>query len=272
MRVALIDNGSLEPAAQLNLRAVAAALSAKAGIKVSPISWRHSDRIPVSVLGGEPAWTLENWVRTQLAAGEREFVFVPFFISPQGAIGSALHDELRKLQRAAAATGGFHFTFSEGIAQRGAVPAIVAERVRETIFQAKLHRPPVLIVDHGGPSAASAALRNSLAREAHELLGTEVGPTAAVSMEGAHGPLLADQLAIAEFAHGDVVVALLFFSPGRHAGLEGDVAQICGAAEKRSANLRCHLTGLVGTHPATVETLALALRETLTTFQIPSVV
>jgi len=35
----------------------------------------------------------------------------------------------------------------------------------------------------------------------------------------------------------------LFLSPGRHAGAQGDVAQICA-----SAHARCHFTGLVGTH------------------------
>jgi hypothetical protein len=69
MIVALIDNGSIEPAAQRNLRAVAAALSERAGVAVDAVSWKHSDRIPAAALDGVPAWTLAPWVRAHLARG-----------------------------------------------------------------------------------------------------------------------------------------------------------------------------------------------------------
>jgi hypothetical protein len=205
-------------------------------------------------------------VRAQLALGEREFVFVPFFVSPQGAIGSALRGDLEKLQRETAVGRGFEFAFTEGLANRGEIAGIVAERVTETIAARGLRQPPVILVDHGGPSPASAALRDSLADEVRLRLGGKTGAIAAASMEGAHGPLLADQLAATGFDRGEVVVALLFLSPGRHAGAGGDVARICHDAEKRSPALRCHPTALIGTHPRITEPLALALRETLKTF------
>lgn len=270
MKIALVDNGSLEPSASLNLRAVAAALSEKAGIDVVAVSWKHSDRVPASALGGEAAWTLAPWARAQVARGEHEFVFVPFFISAQGAIGSALRRDLEKLQAELAASGGLQFTFTQGLADRGTLAGIVAQRVRETILAVRLRQPALVVVDHGGPSAASAALRDALANEVRALLGHEIGPLAAASMEGAHPPLLANQLAASALTHGDVVVAPLFLSPGRHAGIDGDIAQICRAAEARFPTLRCHLAGLVGTHPDAIEPLALALRETLATFHFPS--
>eukprot|EP01034_Spumella_vulgaris_P017256 gene17256-biopygen15159 len=114
MIVALIDNGSLEPAATLNLRAVAAQLSASVDVAVHPVSWKHSDRIPLDALDGDAAaWTLKPWMAAQLAAGERDFIFVPFFISPQGAIGSALRQDLENLQTPAAP---FTFTFTASLA------------------------------------------------------------------------------------------------------------------------------------------------------------
>jgi sirohydrochlorin ferrochelatase len=268
MIVALIDNGSLEPAAQLNLRAVAAALSQRAGVSIEAVSWKHGDRVPVDLLGGKPAWTLAPFVRAQIAKGEREFVFVPFFISAQGAIGSALRGDLEKLQQEAGAINRFEFTFTSGLAAEGAIAEIVAARVRETIALRGLRRPPVVLVDHGGPSPTSAALRDSLAGEVRTLLGVEIGSLAPASMEGRHGPLLAEQLLVSEFAHGDVVVAPLFLSPGRHAGEEGDIRQICRLAEARSSALRCHLTGLVGTHPSVIEPLTRALRATLQHFHV----
>ena len=90
MIVALIDNGSLEPAAYANLRAVASAVSTRSAVQVHAVSWKHSDRLPPSMLADVPAWTVAQFLQFHFARGEREFIFVPFFISGQGAIGSAL--------------------------------------------------------------------------------------------------------------------------------------------------------------------------------------
>jgi sirohydrochlorin ferrochelatase len=67
------------------------------------------------------------------------------------------------------------------------------------------------------------------------------------------------------FNRGDVILAPLFLSPGRHAGPGGDLAQICAAASSR-----CHFTELVGTHPLAVTALADALRTTLSTLHAPT--
>lgn len=281
MTVALIDNGSLESAATRNLRVVATELSATLATTVHPVSWKHSDRMPLAALDGDlPGTTLAPFVRSQLARGERHFIFAPFFISAQGAIGSALRSDLEKLQHEHAETP-FTFTFTTGLADAGVIAQIVAARVRETIDVASLDHPPVLVVDHGGPSPASAALRDRLAGEVRALLGSEVVSVTAASMEGgahAHNhPLLADALVGVSAlgpaptrAHTDVAVALLFLSPGRHAGPGGDIAQICGAAEASNPSLCCHLTDLVGTHSLAAPALAAALRDTLSTLHAPN--
>jgi sirohydrochlorin ferrochelatase len=284
MIVALIDNGSLEPGAHLNLRAVAAELSKRTGISVHPVSWKHSDRIPVEQLAVDPAaseasapaWTLAPFIRAMTALGQREFLFVPFFISAQGAIGSALRRDLEKLQEELPLQP-FEFSFTPGLAASGVIPEIVAQRILATLGTQALPRTtPVMVVDHGGPSPTSAALRNALAAAVGDLLIGKTGPVVAASMEGeehAHNqPVMADQLATPGFDSGDVVIAPLFLSPGRHAGPEGDLAQIARAAEDRLAlgSLRCHFTELVGTHPLAIDTLAHALRDTLSTLQAPT--
>ena len=219
MIIALIDNGSLEAASHLRLRALASALSDHTDASVHAVSWKHSDRVPAASLGGKPGETLAPFVRRHAAAGERSFLFVPFFISPQGAIGSALRSDLETLQQENAETP-FAFTFTPGLADAGVIAQIVAARVRETISVASLDPPPVLVVDHGGPSPASAALRNRLAGDVRALLGSAVLSVTAASMEGgahAHNhPLLAEALAALSAhtaspppAHTDVVVALL---------------------------------------------------------------
>lgn len=272
MIVALIDNGSLVPAAHLHLRAVAAALSARSGVTVHAVSWRHSDRLRPGVLDGQPADTLAPWVRRQFAAGERDFVFVPFFISAQGAIGSALRADLEQLR---SEMSDLRYEFTRGLAAPGAVrelARIVVEQIRATLAAHGLRGPHVIVVDHGGPSQASALIRDEVAAAVRGQLAADIGPLAAASMEGAeqihNHPLLAAQLAAPGFEHGDVVIAPLFLSPGRHAGPRGDLAQIArrAALASRSA-LRCHFTALPGTHPRIGELLGAALCETLRGFR-----
>lgn len=275
MTIALIDNGSLEPAAHRNLRALAAALSSRVGAQVHAVSWKHSDRIRPEHLDGVRAATVAPWLRAHVAAGEREFVFVPFFVSAQGAIGSWLRRDLETLQDELG--GGFKFTFTEGLAAQGALVRIVAARVRETIAARRLVRPSVVVVDHGGPSAASAMLRNQVAAEVAKQLGGEIRALTPASLEGAehlhNQPLLADALCSTGFDAGDVVIAPLFLGPGRHAGPHGDLAEIAAAAEDRGVTsggerepLRCAFTELVGTHPYAIDALADALNQTLSTF------
>ena len=249
MKIALIDNGSLAPASQSNLRAVAAGIAARTGETVEAVSWKHSDRIPAAELGGTPAWTLAPWMRAQLGRGERDFIFIPFFVSERGAIGSMLEADLNRL---AGAGGGFSFRFTEGLDRDDALTAIVAARVGETIAAQALSRPAVIVVDHGGPSRASSELRDRVAANLR---------AAPASMESQ--PLLADRLRAPGWDKGDVVIAPLFLSPGRHAGADGDLARIARAAEADRPGLRCHFTGLVGTHPMANDALAGALRASL---------
>jgi len=267
MRVALIDNGSLEPAAHESLRAAAGSVGKRAGTRVEAVSWRHSGRIPPGALEGGPAWTLAPWVRTRASEGEREFVFVPFLICPQGAIGSRLRRDLEALSDE---LGGFDFSFTDGLDAGTALAEIVADLVREAAAAKGLGRPAVIVVDHGGPSGVSGAVRDRVADAARARLGGSIGPLAAASMEAPDGPesgfsrpLLCDALAAPGFDSGDVLIAPLFLSPGRHAGPGGDLERAARAAQARQPALRCHFTGLVGSHPAAIELLSRALMEAL---------
>ena len=272
MIAALIDNGSLEPASQRNLRAVAAAISRSVGARVDAVSWKHSDRIPAADLDGIPAWTVGPWIRAQVAAGQRHFAFIPFFISSQGAVGSALRAEVEAVAREC---GDVTVTFTGSIADdsgdaAGPLAEIVAARARETTSGAGLHSPAVIVVDHGGPSRASAGLRDAVAAGVLRRLGPAASRVAAASMESPEGPefafnqpLLAALLQAPGFSEGDVVVAPLFLSPGRHAGPGGDLFSIASDAAARQPGLRCHFAALVGTHPLAVEILSRRLRNAL---------
>ncbi len=266
---ALIDNGSLAPAAHRNLRSLAATLTERTGVAVQPLSWKHSDRISPDLLEGAPASTLAPWLRGAYDAGERDFLFIPFFVSAQGAIGSWLRADIERLRTE---IGDFRFHFTKGLTSRGLLAGIVADRVIEMIAREALQLPSVIVVDHGGPSPRSAELRNRIADDVRDLLRGQIGPLTAASLEGAeysHNlPLFADALALADFDQGDVVVAPLFLAPGRHAGPRGDLAEIATAAEDRltAAALHCHFTELPGTHPRIADALAEALSQTLSNF------
>lgn len=73
-------------------------------------------------------------------------------------------------------------------------------------------------------------------------------------------PLLEQALRQPPFDRGDVIVALQFLAPGRHAGAEGDIAAICAAAEAAQPGLRTHLTTTLGAHPQVVDVLASRFR------------
>src|ERR1019366_4878269 len=205
MKVALVDNGSLEPAAHESLRMAA------------------------------------------------------------GAIGSSLRADLDAL---GASAGRFDYSFTAGLAEGPVLSEIIAARAREAF--GGLHRPPLIVVDHGGPSPPSAEGRDRVAAEARSILGDEAGPLAAASMESPGGPgfgfnrpLLAEALLAPGFNEGDVVIAPLFLSPGRHAGPGGDLARIAREAQAASPGLRCHFAGLVGAHPLAIAFLADALAREL---------
>jgi len=71
-------------------------------------------------------------------------------------------------------------------------------------------------------------------------------------------PLLEDALTRSPCGDGagDVVLAPLFFSPGRHAGPGGDIETIARNAEAQHQGLQVHLAPLVGEHPRLIEILA----------------
>jgi len=51
------------------------------------------------------------------------------------------------------------------------------------------------------------------------------------------------------FSTGDVVVAMAFLQPGRHAGEGGDIAQMLEVARANNPALRTHVTPLLGASP-----------------------
>jgi len=254
----LVDNGSLEAAAPLALRELAAKLAEKLKLPVEPVSLLHSSAVPAEKLGGRAAEILEPALERRLAAGQREFVLLPLFFGPSGALTDYLPKRLAHVQ-------GKHPDFSARVAaplhsaDDDRLVRILADQVRAA--GAKI--PQVVLVDHGSPARPVVAVRNQLAEQLGKLLGSG-HVVAAASMERRPGdeyafgdPLLANLLRQPGWNDGEVIVAMQFLLPGRHAGPDGDVAQICRAAEAASGGrLRTTMTALVAEHPLLIDILA----------------
>lgn len=263
--VLLVDNGSLEPAAILQHRALADALGARLGRSVAPVSVLHSDRVPVERIGGRAAEVLESALRRRLAAGEADFVVLPLFVGPSRALTEfvpltveTLRREYPSLRLRVAAP--LHAPDDDRLARILAAQVRAARREAGTAASGVR----VAVVDHGSPVRAVTAVRDRIAGQVAERLGDQVAAVAPCSMERRPGaeydfnePLLAGLLARPGWNTGTVIVAQLFLLPGRHAGPGGDIARICQEAERASGGrLRTVRGGLLGDDLLLLDVLA----------------
>lgn len=260
----LVDNGSLEPAATLNLRAIATALGRRLGREVTPVSLLHSSTIPAGRLGGRRAEILAPTLARRLRGGGDDFLVVPLFFGPSAALTEYLPRRVAALRRK---FPRLRVRVAPPLVDPGAprdrrLVAILAERVRQARPGGQ-GVPAVILVDHGSPVRAVAAMRDQLASQLRLRLGTSVRRVRAASMERRPGaryafaePLLGHAFDERGYTAGPVIVALLFLFPGRHAGPRGDVARICAAARKRHPRLQPIMTEPVGSHPGLISILA----------------
>ncbi len=259
MRYLLVDNGSLRPESVLNLRRIARELGSRTGKEIFPASLLHSSKIDAAQLDGEPAVNLERQMRLSLEAGERDFTIIPFFIGPTGAIIDYLPQRLASLRKR---FGGFNVKRTSFLyagdepANAANLTAILKQRVEETIVSNSLIKPRVILVDHGSPLESVTQVRNTLAARLKLELEGQVEDLKPASMERREGeayafnePLLENLLRMDDWSRGPVLIAMLFLSPGRHAGPDGDVYRICKEAKAVNPRFEFYTTALIGTHP-----------------------
>lgn len=251
----LFDNGSLRAASTLGLRRLAAGLSRHLNTPVRPVSLLHSSAVPVAELEGVAAELLEPTLEGYFRQGGEAVVLLPLFFGPSGALVDYVPDRVGNLLRRYPAHSVRLAAPLVDIREPKeiTIAAILADRVRNLIRARRLLRPAVLLTDHGSPLPAVTAVRDHLTRQLADQLAEEASTVGAASMERREGeayafnePLLERALKAPPFDRGDVVVALQFLQPGRHAGAGGDVEGICKAAEKTNPRLRTHLTDTIG--------------------------
>ncbi len=270
MIVYLVDNGSLRVDSWRNLQRVAAALASESGHDVRPASLLHSNKIPAAETDGAAPVLVESEIRREIAAGQRSFCILPFFFGPSRAITRYLPERIAKVQEEFpdVSVRIAPYLFAGDKEQNFTLARILADQIRETIRKQAIERPPVILVDHGSPVPAVTRVRDVLAGQLSVILGDEVACVGPSSMERREGPLYAfneplleRRLSKSPYNNGDVVISLLFLSPGRHAGAGGDIAEICRLAEESYPGLRTHMTPLVGEHPNIVTLLSRRLEQ-----------
>ena len=261
--VLLVDNGSLQPAATLRLRKIAAVLGRRIGRRVEPVSLLHSSAVPAHRLNGRPAEILEPAVRRRIEAGARDLVIVPLFIGPGRALTEYLPERMAEWKRK---HPGLRVRLAAPLAARGddRLARLLADQVRGKLTRRYLRgeRARVALVDHGSPVQAVTRVRNRMARQLRRRLGSSVAGVAPCSMErrpgAAHAfnePLLENLLAAPPWNSGPVIVAQLFLLPGRHAGPDGDIAAIIRRARGKHPKLRAVRTKLLGEQPGLIPIL-----------------
>jgi sirohydrochlorin ferrochelatase len=268
----LFDNGSLRPSSTLSLRVTARQLSAELGVEVRAVSLLHSGAVDPAGLGGQPAQLLEPALTAFLEENEAtEVVLLPLFFGPSNALTDYVPERVAALaKRFPQARLRLARWLVDPVETDKRMAQALAESTRRQIAGGNLVRPKVVLVDHGSPQRAVTAVRDFLGRELQALLAAEVEAVAVASMEKRPGlefafndPLLAERLRTPPFDRGDVVVALQFLSPGRHAGPEGDVARICAEARRERTELRTHLTETIASDHDVVAVLADRYRKAL---------
>jgi sirohydrochlorin ferrochelatase len=250
----LVDNGSRRAASTLALRQTARSLSLLLGTSVEPVSLRWSDGVPAEELGGEPARTLGPALRALAAQGVDSVAIVPLFLGPSDGLRTAL-EAARQDPAAPAHLALGSCLVDEATPDDVRVGRAVTTGILRTARAHKLPRPyRIALVDHGTTSRPVNAVRSRLTRTVRSLLGSRALAVEEVSMERRDGaefdfndPLLARLVgARPPFDAGDVIVAMAFLQPGRHAGEGGDVAQILDEARRGCPGLRTHVTPLLG--------------------------
>jgi sirohydrochlorin ferrochelatase len=126
----------------------------------------------------------------------------------------------------------------------------------------------VVLVDHGSPSPRITEVRKGIARDLRLGYGLTVAQAVMERRAGReydfNGPLLEQWLAEqAESGNTEVIIAMLFFLPGRHAGPCGDVESICRGVAERHPQLRYTITPLIADHPLLLDLLTDRMRAPL---------
>ncbi|HIG82737.1 MAG TPA: cobalamin biosynthesis protein CbiX [Verrucomicrobiales bacterium] len=252
----------------LNLRRIAKELSIHSGRPIHPVSLLHSTKIDSDDLDGVPADITEPFLEEKLSNGIANFLVVPLFFGRSAAIYEYLPQRIGQMRKQ---FSNLKVRIADPLVdienvQNDDVAQILADLVRIKISENQLKRPSVTLVDHGTPRKKVNDVRNFIANQLKDILSDEVSMVEPSSMESRpepeydfNQPLLENLLGSDGFCD-DVILSMLFISPGRHAGEGGDIHTICLDSEAKSNGLKTYVSGLLSEHEGIVKILDTRLR------------
>ncbi len=267
--IMLVDNGSSRPESTLSLRHLAIRLAVLSGQAIHPVSLQHAHRVEASRLGDRPADTFTAFVRRHLEQGDRQFLVLPLFFGNSRALTAYIPDQVAEL---AQVFGTFELRQADVIFPlpigEPRLARILCENLNTAARSARRRPKRVILVDHGSPIPEITAVRRGLATQMRECLdvGVEVSEAVMERREGENydfnGRLLLEVLRTMAIEQPDTTVflSLLFLNPGRHAGVGGDIDEICRQVSEEFPGIRIVTTPLVGEHPGLVDILLSRLK------------
>jgi sirohydrochlorin ferrochelatase len=261
----LVDNGSTRPDSTRTLRRLAATLAERLGSPVQPVSLQHSDLVPADRLDGRRANTLEPFLERALTDGQRDFLVLPLYFGPSSALTGAIP---RIVAGLAGRRGPVRLRIAPELCPLPAGEPLLADLLADQVLHTAAHQciapRRVVLVDHGSPLPQVSAVRTWLAHGLRQRLG-DGATVQEAAMERRPGPeydFNGEPLAtlLGRLAQADpltpVILSMLFLAPGRHAGPDGDIAEICRRVESGVPGFRVLRSPLVGEHPGLIEILA----------------
>ena len=252
----LIDNGSKKPEATLRLREVAKKLSGITSKTVHTVSLQHADSIAANKLENNPAKIFYSFLSEQLAKGEKEFVVLPLFFGMSRALSSFIPGQVSLLEKE---YGAFKLKLADVIfplpAGETRLAKILHDHINIVAANENFVTKKVVLVDHGSPSPKITEVRKQVAIQLRTIFDDNVVIDEAVmerrpgSEYDFNGDLLEDYLKEqAKNGSNDIIVAMLFFLPGRHAGDCGDIQEICDKVTRDFTGLNIAITPLISEH------------------------
>ncbi len=264
----ITDNGSYRPESTFSLRDLAKRLGEKVGHEIHAVSLLHSIKIHPDKLEGIPAEIFEPFVIKKREEGVNRFLVTPMFFGPSAAIMEYIPQRVEALKaelnwpelevRVAPCVVDLEDPSDTRMAQ------VLVDQIEKAKVEAGFSKPSVVVVDHGAPRIKVTEVRNHVTEQVKAILSEKKGDYAEVvasSMERREGdeyafnePLLENVLGTDGFKE-DVIISMLFASPGRHAGPGGDVFKICEESSNEASDLNWVMTDLVAKHPLLMDLL-----------------
>ena len=266
--VLLVDNGSIRADATKQLRILAKKLSVAAKIKVQPVSLRHADKISAELLDGEVAQVFLSFMDEYLLQGERKFIILPLFFAEGRAVTELISNQLLSFQ---ALYTNFTFQVADVVYPLPNGEPLLVDMIYDLILKkaegSPLSKKNIVLVDHGSPQPRVTEVRKHLAKLVQKKLST-TGALAEAVMERRkgdeylfNGELLQDWLTRkAQAGEKSVIVCLLFFLAGRHAGKGGDIDEICRKVEDEYPKFKIAVCPLIAEHKELVSILLARLQ------------